>query len=395
MSNRLVSSFSNLGFEPTVYTEDLSKTKDKLEYWASMENLKYEVVSFPSFYLKSKIFRKIVRLFPIFNFDISNMPTPSSFPFWNLPLCFKFYFNRALIQNKFDFIFSISTPVSDHISGLFLKKLTKLPWISYFSDPWLRNPYRYGKVNKVQKYFHKKVVEKSDALIYNTKEIRDLELEFYPEYKEKSFVIPQSYYSGIDEIKENRNLNSERTVFRYVGEFYGIRTPESLLSAISMAKKKEKGIEKCFQFEFIGRPFSKLNEMKQKYGITSEVIEMPLVSYLDSLSYMKGADVLVHMDANLEINYFIASKLVEYVGCKKPILGITSQTGTAADLIREANGFVVGHDPEKIADAIINIVRMKRSNELVAHCPSEELRSRYSIETIAKKYAEIFLKNLR
>ncbi|GMA50015.1 hypothetical protein GCM10025857_13720 [Alicyclobacillus contaminans] len=56
------------------------------------------------------------------------------------------------------------------------------------------------------------------------------------------------------------------------------------------------------------------------------------VTYFESLNLMTKSDVLLLIDAPSKtgINPFLASKLVDYLGAGKRILGITDEKGTAA-----------------------------------------------------------------
>jgi hypothetical protein len=81
------------------------------------------------------------------------------------------------------------------------------------------------------------------------------------------------------------------------------------------------------------------------------------VPYLESLRYISSADVLLLIDAPSDgPSVFLPSKLIDYLGSGNPVLGITPETGTSADLIRRVNGIVV--DPlsiHEIADALESI----------------------------------------
>jgi hypothetical protein len=79
---------------------------------------------------------------------------------------------------------------------------------------------------------------------------------------------------------------------------------------------------------------------------------MPPVDYKTSLALMQSADLLLNIDAPSEISVFLPSKLVDYIGAGRPILGITPP-GTASRVIRELGGWLADpSDPEAIASTL-------------------------------------------
>mgnify|MGYP002023367079 CR=1 FL=1 len=106
---------------------------------------------------------------------------------------------------------------------------------------------------------------------------------------------------------------------------------------------------------------------------------------------MAEADVLISMDAPVtNPNVFLPSKLVDYLGAGRPLLGITSLRGPSADLIRKAGGIVVGPlDTKGFADAIRTYVQECRSGALFrARAPSQTVGSAYEASTVAQQFRE-------
>lgn len=70
---------------------------------------------------------------------------------------------------------------------------------------------------------------------------------------------------------------------------------------------------------------------------------------------MTKNNVLLLIDApsNSGVNPFLASKLVDYLGAGKRILGITDEKGTSANILRKYGHYVVSpHDTQGIVTAI-------------------------------------------
>ena len=74
-------------------------------------------------------------------------------------------------------MFSMHEPPSSHICALKIKEEFKdLPWVTYWSDPWLKDSTRANISKARRKFegsFEKRIVELSDRFIFVTKANRD------------------------------------------------------------------------------------------------------------------------------------------------------------------------------------------------------------------------------
>ena len=68
---------------------------------------------------------------------------------------------------------------------------------------------------------------------------------------------------------------------------------------------------------------------------------------------MKTSDCLLVIDAPFANIVFFPSKLVDYMGADKYVLGITPEKGTASKIIKEMGGDIV--DPNNVND-IYNLI---------------------------------------
>jgi len=103
---------------------------------------------------------------------------------------------------------------------------------------------------------------------------------------------------------------------------------------------------------------------------------------------MREADLLLHIDAPAGESVFLASKLVDYIGARRPILGITPR-GTAHRLIGALGGWTAEpHAPAEIARqlaAVVDFLARRRN----ADWGADEVRRRYEAEAVALRFGEI------
>ncbi len=295
--------------------------------------------------------------------------------------------------DKPNVLVTFGSPMSDHVIGLELKKRFGLPWLAHFSDPWVDNIFKNFDwlTRSVNVSLEKKVVQTADRLIFTSDETLDLVMAKYPSgYRLKARVLPHAFEPQTDVGAATRE-QSPNIVIRYIGDMYGQRTPRPLFTALKKILALEPDLLKDVSFEFVGSMHDlKLDEMglsELPYGLVGF---RPTVSYAESLTLMGSADGLLVIDAPADTSVFLPSKLIDYIGAGKPILGITPP-GTAAKLITELGGWV--SDPSNVEStqkALTDFVHYIRQNRDAALEWGEwEIRSRFEAQAVARKFEEI------
>lgn len=287
-----------------------------------------------------------------------------------------------------DLVASFGQPMSDHLIGIKLKRLYGVPWVAHFSDPWVDNPFdrRDRVARRVNLSLERRVMERADLLVFTSEETVDLVMSKYPAaWKRKARVLPHSFDPAL--YPQNAEDDGDETVVRYTGEFYGRRTPrplvETLRSILSDAPRLLDGV----RFELIGqvsegaRAESGLETLPR--GL---VTTRPPVNYSDSLALAARADGLLIVDAPAERSVFLPSKLVDYVGAARPVLGLTPP-GASERLIKQLGGWTA--DPSDAS------AMRRATEEFLSHLSAARgarrtpwgepaVRAQYEARTVAK-----------
>ena len=104
---------------------------------------------------------------------------------------------------------------------------------------------------------------------------------------------------------------------------------------------------------------------------------------------MIEADALLVLDAPAEASVFLPSKLIDYIGARRPIFGITPP-GVSASLIRELGGEVADPgDAHAIADGLSRVIRSLRRGEFRDSWGDESVRARYSASVVARRMEDL------
>ena len=264
---------------------------------------------------------------------------------------------NAGIVDSCEVLVTFGQPMSDHLAGLKIKQATGVPWIAHFSDPWVDSPYRrfIPICSWLNQKMERSVLARADRVVFCSQETADLVMSKYPaEWTGKTVVTPHSYDPSLYESLSSRQ---DGFVLRYLGNFYGKRTPKPLIQALSKLNQDRPGILKGVRIELIGEMdarFDPPNDLPP--GLLSVC---PSVKYSRSLSLMQSADLLLVIDAPFNQNVFLPSKLVDYIGAARPIFAITPP-GVTADVVSRLGGYVahpakVPEIAEKLALAITSL----------------------------------------
>lgn len=301
---------------------------------------------------------------------------------------------RYVSENNFrpDVIVTFAQPFTDHLIGMKLKNQLKLPWVAHFSDPWADNPFSpYDEATRLLNLkLERSVVEAADLLVFTSSETVDPFFKKYPrELKRKARVLPQCF--DPESFRHADNMPAGKITIRYLGNFYGRRTPAPLVRGITELLSSKPGSLDDVAIELVG-PGDGDNIRRLTTELPAGLLTArSSVNYRESLELMIDADGLLVIDAPADLSVFLPSKLIDYIGAERPIFGITPK-GAAASLIRELDGSVANPaDPHEVAARLEAFVEVLRDRRNSAHGSlfDPAVRERYTAGTVAVKFREM------
>lgn len=256
-----------------------------------------------------------------------------------------------------DVLVTFGQPMVDHLAGLQIKRTTGVRWIAHFSDPWADNPFDPKASN--WKVAESEVLAAADLAIFTSEETVDLVFAKYPAaWRKRARVLPHAFDASL--FPEVAPVGDAVKV-RFIGNLFAGRGPEPLFEALAILNRRATVTLKDVRFEFIGDAPAGMDRHPALSQLPKgSVAFVPRVSYDESLSLMKSADLLLNIDASADVSVFLPSKLVEYVGAGRPIFGIVPP-GTSARVIRDLGGWVADPDrPEEVADKLARTLKSVR-----------------------------------
>jgi glycosyltransferase involved in cell wall biosynthesis len=232
--------------------------------------------------------------------------------------------------------------------------------LNYVID--LRDPWKLAKPDEVPTSIKGKlfivannilepiVINRAAKIIVVSEKMAKEYREAYPKRLAEDFIVIPNGYDP-DDYDSIPAVEATDFTITYAGKFLfgkSFRNPSYFFEAIKILR--DRGCKVVFQY--IGEENKDINKMVDDCGISSQFQPLGHMSYTDTISYMKGADVLLLIGNGQETEQ--TGKIFDYLGCKRPVLALASKKGGIADVVKDVEEITLieNENPSKIADAI-------------------------------------------
>lgn len=285
-------------------------------------------------------------------------------------------------KEKFDVMFSMHEPPSSHICALKIKeRFNDLLWVTYWSDPWLKDSTRDNisiARRKFEESFERRIVKLSDRFIFVTKANRDDYVNSYNIPIKKTFIVTRGYDENqYNEIKRTSNpklINKNKINFVYAGEIFSkLRDVNPFIEALDNIKKNDIELYNKLNILFFGN-IDDIN-IKNKLINVENVNVSPRIPYDEALGYMLNSEVLI-LFGNKNSKQ-IPAKIYDYFGADGLIFIILGdENDPIKDVIENKKKcIVVNNNSCEIINGIKELVSMVENKE--KYGPIEEYKWQY------------------
>lgn len=285
-------------------------------------------------------------------------------------------------KEKFDVMFSMHEPPSSHICALKIKeRFNDLPWVTYWSDPWLKDSTRDNisiARRKFEESFERRIVKLSDRFIFVTKANRDDYVNSYNIPIKKTFIVTRGYDENqYNEIKRTSNpklINKNKINFVYAGEIFSkLRDVNPFIEALDNIKKNNIELYNKLNILFFGN-IDDIN-IKNKLINVENVNVSPRIPYDEALGYMLNSEILL-LFGNKNSKQ-IPAKIYDYFGADGLIFIILGdENDPIKDVIENKKKcIVVNNNSCEIINGIKELVSMVENKK--KYGPIEEYKWQY------------------
>jgi glycosyltransferase involved in cell wall biosynthesis len=247
---------------------------------------------------------------------------------------------RVIRRDGLCALYTSGPPHSCHLVGWGLKRLTGLPWVADFRDPWSRPPSidpaaRETWHHRVNMILERRVVHSADRVVLNTESARAEFAGHYAGLPAERFVAILNGYDPDDFVglRERPPIN-DTFVMTHGGSFYRERTPYGLLVALSELIQEQRVRLDAVRLRFLGRcALGEVREDVKALGLEPCVEWVGPIPHRDCLEALAASDLLLLFQPGLRIQ--VPMKLFEYMATKRPILSLAEPEGSTAVIIRD------------------------------------------------------------
>lgn len=305
-----------------------------------------------------------------------------------------------LIRKKnIDAIFATSKPNTASIVGTLLSKLTGVPLVLDFRDPWRKiifqlAGYKGDGLNytipdwrdSIDRPLETAVLKRAGQVIFTTEDTKNIYEMVYPFIRGRTHTIYNGYSENFFENQQPESFTKFTIV--YSGNFYfELDYSEAFFQALQQIKDKNE-LSGEVRFLYIGKnPDMEL--MINKYNLHEISKCTGVLERDEAIKTMRRASVLLLRN----IAPCLSTKIFEGLAAGLPILA-TIDEGEATTLIRRyaSNSFIANsRNIKEIKDAIKLAFKLWDENKL-ERLPSQIFRQKFSKENLTMKLAAIFEK---
>jgi glycosyltransferase involved in cell wall biosynthesis len=296
----------------------------------------------------------------------------------------------SVCSTERDVLVTFASPMSSHLVGLEVRRrLPGIPWAAYFGDPWTNNPMirRIHPAAALNRRLERKVVETADLLVFPCEEMRDLTLAATdPAATARSRIAAHGFESPLYPGTAPRGEGP--FVIRHLGSLYGSRTPSDLVAALELLLRERPAVLERMRFEFYGTFPRGVEGSNLPGGLLTF---HPPVPYIESLGLMSSADALMVITPSEALSgVFLPSKLIDYMGAGRPIIGIC-RPGACRSLVERLGGWVSETgDPSSVAAGLVSLAGFLDEHRQTASPWGEPaVRALYSAESTGRAFGAI------
>ncbi|MCX6233241.1 MAG: glycosyltransferase family 4 protein [Bacteroidetes bacterium] len=292
-----------------------------------------------------------------------NFFIPDARKFWIRPSVN--YLKKYLRHHPVDAVVTTGPPMSMHMIGLKLKKITGIRWLADFRDPWTNVDF-YHELN-LMKWADRKHHRYERTVLEAADEVTVVSNGMVTDFKK---IVNRTYHvitNGFDEEDfktEDVPLDSKFSIGHF-GSLGKARNPELLWEVLSQVKSEIQDFDRDLEIKLVGNVDFQVMESIQKHGLTENLNRIGYLSHDEMIQEMKRSQVLLLVINNTPNAKLIATgKLFEYLAARRPILCIGPEDGDAARIIGKTGaGEVCGFDDQEKLKRSIRICYLNFSNK--------------------------------
>jgi glycosyltransferase involved in cell wall biosynthesis len=317
-----------------------------------------------------------------------NIFIPDARTFWIKPSIK--YLSKYLQEQPVDLIVSSGPPHSMHMIALGIKKLSGLPWVADFRDPWTGIYYfdklmLSGFARKKHFRLEQKCLDNADHLITVGQTMKN-------DFEKRTSTPISVITNGFDHVDfENTEAKEvKKFTLLYSGMFLPDQNPPELWETLSELVEEDHIFAKHLDLFFIGKTDAVILEDINRNNLTAFLRQKNYVPHAQLPQLQQEAAILLLCINRISnASYILTGKVFEYIAAQKTILAFCPLESDVASIIRETNSGVIVPFGQKaqLKDTLQELFKRYLNNNL---SPKQKNTSSYSRKSLTKELAKVF-----
>jgi glycosyltransferase involved in cell wall biosynthesis len=289
-----------------------------------------------------------------------------------------------------------------HLIGLYLHRITGVPWVADFRDPMTEEDPQTGerfpedkRLWRVRRWIEMQSIRHCTRAVFVTPGSLEIHRKRYPMFSDRMVVIGNGYdeenFSAAERSVTTPPSKSGRLLLLHSGVLYPgpDRDPTALFIALAALMKQGKISTDTLQVRLRATGYDDhYRQLILKFGLEHIVSLEPATPYQEALAEMLTADGLLVFQGRTS-NPAVPAKLYEYLRARRPIFALVDSRGdTAGVLNRARTGIQVPlDDAESIQTGLVQFLAEVRQG--TSSLPSEEAIEEHSRKFKAEQLARL------
>lgn len=287
-------------------------------------------------------------------------------------------------SGQIDYIHTINNPVSSHVLGLELKKITGLPLVVQLFDPWHNNPFRAYKhqfFDKIDEKWETEIANSADIIIFPNEELLlSWESKYGLSIADKTYVLP--FCTELPIIKDIK-YTSEKIVISHIGTLSKERNSSHFLRALERFNTKYPNLSDKLLINFVGSATKEEVNLAHSLNLDNQINFVGRISEAECAYYYEHSDIFLIIDIDCTPNLFYPSKLLKYFCYRKPIIGLTKDDSVVFHELSKTGNFPVQYEDES---AIVDILFKAVSCYESINKNDKEYGNRFSVRSVCSQF---------